>query len=454
MGRGGRDAPSRLLIASMTAKGPGTGTQGAIDKAIALHRAGRLDQAKRLYETVLETHPTHVTALHFLGVLHHQRGQSERGVASIEQAIRLAPDYADAHNNLGNVLKELGRLEPAFRAYCRVVDLVPGHADAWNNLGVLLRGQGLFDESDQAYGRAIAINPAHLAAWQNRGNLLARLHRFDEAVAAYSRVLALRPRHTAAYDALSRTLYRAGKVAEALAVYAEWLQADPGNSVALHMLLACGGGTAPARASNAYVRDTFDAFAGSFDQVLDQLGYRAPTLIAALLERVLPAPDGALVIADAGCGTGLCAPFLRPYAKRLVGIDLSSGMLVRARARAAYDDLVEAELSTWLARQRPVHDLIVSADTLCYFGALEQVLSGAATALRPSGRLVFTVERADDVVSSYQLTSSGRYSHAEPYVRRALAGARLAVVDLAPAVLRQEVGHDVHGLLVSAQRAR
>jgi predicted TPR repeat methyltransferase len=218
------------------------------------------------------------------------------------------------------------------------------------------------------------------------------------------------------------------------------------------MLLACRGGEAPARASDDYVRDTFDAFAGSFDQVLDQLGYRAPTLIADLLTRILPASDGALVIADAGCGTGLCAPFLRPRARRLVGIDLSSGMLARARARKTYDELVEAELTTWLARQRPVHDLIVSADTLCYFGALEQVLSGAATALRPGGRLVFTVERADDGVTAYQLTSSGRYSHAESYIRDALAGTLFTAVDIEHAVLRQEVGHDVHGLLVRAQR--
>jgi predicted TPR repeat methyltransferase len=436
----------------MTGVGPGAGTRSAIDKAIALHRAGNLDKAKRLYERVLKADPANVTALHFLGVLHHQRGQSERGIARIEQAIRLAPEYADAHNNLGNVLKETGRLEPAFRAYRRVVELMPTHADAWNNLGVVLRGQSMYDEADQAYRQAIAANPAHVAAWQNRGNLLARLRRFDEAVVAYSRVLALRPRHTGAYDALGRTLYRAGKVTEALEVYSEWLRVDPGNSVATHMLMACRGGEVPARASDDYVRDTFDAFAGSFDQVLDQLGYRAPALIAELLTRILPAPDNGLVVADAGCGTGLCAPFLRPRAKRLVGIDLSSGMLARARARKTYDELIEAELATWLARQRPVYDLIVSADTLCYFGTLEPVLSGAATALRPGGRLVFTVERADDGATAYQLTSSGRYSHTESYVRDALAGAIFTVVEIVPAVLRQEVGHDVHGLLVSAQR--
>ena len=306
----------------MIDKGRSAGTQRDIDKAIALHRGGHLDNAARLYEAVLAADPSHGDALHFLGVLHHQRGQSDAAVASIEQAIRLAPDYADAHNNLGNVLKELGRLEPAFRAYRRVVELVPGHADAWNNLGVVLRGRGLYDEAEQAYAQAIAANPTHAAAWQNRGNLLARLRRFDEAAAAYTRVLELRPRNTAAYDALGRT----------------------------------------------------------------------------------------------------------------------------------YDELVEAELSVWLAGQQPVYDLIVSADTLCYFGALDTVCAAAATALRPGGRLVFTVERAPDGVEAYQLDPSGRYSHAGHYVRDRLAGAALDRIAIEPVVLRREVGHEVHGLLVSAER--
>jgi predicted TPR repeat methyltransferase len=425
---------------------------GDIGKAISLHRAGKLEPARRIYQGILTTHPNHVEALHFLGVLLHQSGQSDQAIISIERAIVLAPDYADAHNNLGNIFRETNQFEAAFRAYQRVVELVPGHADGWNNLGVLLRGRGEYEEADKAYLRAIELNPAHVAARQNRGSLLARLHRFDEAVAAYKHVLELRPRNTAAYDALSRTLYRAGRIDEAIAIYHEWLNSDPGNSVALHMLAACTGEAAPARASNSYVRDTFDAFAGSFDQVLDQLGYRAPALIGEWLEQAMAAADGTLVVADAGCGTGLCADFLRPRARQLVGVDLSAGMLARARARNQYDQLVEAELSAWLASQPPNYDLIVSADTLCYFGALEEVLSGAARALRPGGRLVFTVESADGA-EAYQLNPTGRYSHAEGYVRDVLAKAMLEVIAIGKAVLRRERGSEVGGYLVSARRA-
>jgi predicted TPR repeat methyltransferase len=423
-----------------------------ISHAITLHRAGNLKQAEQIYQGLLAGNPDHVEALHFMGVLLHQRGDSERARASIERAVALAPDYADAHNNLGNVLKESNHLDEALHTYLRVVELVPGHADAWNNLGVVLRSQGHYDEADRAYAHALTLKPALFAAWQNRGNLLARRNRFDEAITCYLKVLELRPRDSAAYDALGRSLYRSGKIEQAVQVYQKWLKADPTNSVARHMLAACSGSAAPERASDAYVRDVFDVFAGSFDQVLDQLGYRAPALIGEWLERNLAPPDGSLVIADAGCGTGLCADFLRPRARLLAGVDLSPGMLAKARARKTYDQLVEAELSSWLSSQQPVHDLIVSADTLCYFGELKAVTLHAASALKAGALLVFTVESAGDEVQNYQLNASGRYSHAARYVRECISEAGLHLLGIEQVELRRELGQAVGGFLVSARR--
>ena len=55
-------------------------------------------------------------------------------------------------------------------------------------------------------------------------------------------------------------------------------------------------------------------------------------------------------------------------------------------------------------------DVVVSADTLVYFGPLEPVVAAAASALRPTGRLVFTVEELDR--PGYSLAPSGRYRHA------------------------------------------
>jgi predicted TPR repeat methyltransferase len=48
-------------------------------------------------------------------------------------------------------------------------------------------------------------------------------------------------------------------------------------------------------------------------------------------------PTGDLCVLDAGCGTGLYGPLLKWLGARLVGVDLSAGMLAEALKRKAYD---------------------------------------------------------------------------------------------------------------------
>jgi predicted TPR repeat methyltransferase len=160
-----------------------------------------------------------------------------------------------------------------------------------------------------------------------------------------------------------------------------------------------------------------------------------------------------LAALDAGCGTGLCAPLLAPFVARLTGVDLSPQMLAKARQRGGYDELVQGEMTQYLSAHEAEFDLIVSADTLCYFGALSTVLACARSALREGGVLIFTVEHAEDPGDvGYRLNPHGRYSHGEDYVRRGLDAARLEVLATSRAVLRMESGYPVIGLLVSARK--
>ena len=117
------------------------------------------------------------------------------------------------------------------------------------------------------------------------------------------------------------------------------------------MIAACSGRDVPARASDAFIERTFDSFAGSFDSKLAKLLYRAPALVAGMLAdsdvEASKRPDK-LDVLDAGCGTGLCGPLIAPYARRLVGVDLSGRMLAQARAQNVYDELVQRELTAYL----------------------------------------------------------------------------------------------------------
>ena len=424
----------------------------ALRVAIETHQRGQLAEAERRYRALLAVAPRHADALHFLGVLLHQGGRSEEAMALIARSLAIAPGYVDARNNLGNVQKELGLVHDAECSYRAVIAARPQFAPAWNNLGVVLKAQGHCQEAADAYRQALALAPENAEYWANLGTALRALHQLDEAMTAYHKAIRLAPQTIDAYRNLGQALVASGRGAEALDVYRRWQEQQPDNPEVGHMIAAVSGGAAPGRASDGYVQNTFDRFAGSFDQVLAALDYRAPGLCGALVAELAGAPAGALDILDAGCGTGLCAPILKPWARALDGVDLSPGMLAKAAARGAYRRLESAELTAWLAAHPASYDLVVSADTLCYFGALEEVLAAAAGALRRGGHVVFTLEEnLVQAAAPFVLNPHGRYSHGEAYARAVLARVRLEVKAVQRHVLRTELGAPVAGLAIAAR---
>jgi len=425
----------------------------AVSVAIHLQQNEQWEAADLIYRKVLEAAPAHAEAMHYAGVLAHQRGQSDEAIALIEQSLTLSPKRADWYSNLGIVYRDRLRLEDAIAQFRRAVALDPEQANALSNLGVVLRALGQLDEAEASYRAAIRVAPEHVDAYTNLGLLMKATGRMREAVMCLCKVLTLRPKHPEARRVLALAHCALGEVEQAKAVFEEWLKEEPDNPIALHMLAACSGRDVPARASDEFVEQTFDSFAASFDSKLAQLLYRAPDLVAGMLADSDIEASKSLDVLDVGCGTGLCGPLIAPYARKLVGVDLSERMLAQARARKVYDELVKSELTAFLAETTAAFDVIVSADTLVYFGSLEGVVAAAARALRPGGRLIFTVEELKDAGydAGYSLSLHGRYCHTRQYLERVLSGETLQV-EMVPAELRLEAGDPVAGLVVRATK--
>jgi predicted TPR repeat methyltransferase len=159
-----------------------------------------------------------------------------------------------------------------------------------------------------------------------------------------------------------------------------------------------------------------------------------------------------LDVLDAGCGTGLCGPLLKPFASRLTGVDLSGGMLEKAQGRDLYDALHRQELTAFMAERPDAFDVVVSADTLVYFGELEAAMRAAARTLKPGGWLCFTVEALEEGLDSYRLQPHGRYAHSRAYLETALKQAGLRVVKIHGVYPRYEGGVPVEGWLAVARR--
>ena len=153
-----------------------------LDSAVRNHQAGRLDDAGRLYEEILQTDPNHPDALHLLGLLAHQRGEHQRAAEQIGRAISVNPNAADYYSNLAAAHRALGNLEKAVGNCRNAVRIDPDHAQSYNNLGAVLIDQGKFDDAETNFRRALEINPRNAEALNGLGNALKHQAKLEEAM--------------------------------------------------------------------------------------------------------------------------------------------------------------------------------------------------------------------------------------------------------------------------------
>jgi predicted TPR repeat methyltransferase len=344
----------------------------------------------------------------------------------------------------------------------------PENVSALMQMGDHMAAQDRSREAADWYRSALAVKPEHTGALIKLGTLLHWYPAFqEEAITLLQQAVVLDPTVIAAYRPLASSLEYSGRHAEAVAALRAWRAASPEDADVAHMLAAYSHEEIPDRANDDFVQHTFDKAAEKFDALLrDTLQYRAPEALMAHLEDTLPEKmkgRGPLLdILDLGCGTGLGASLLRPHAIRLVGVDLSPKMLAKAGALALYDELATAELTAYLAACKADFDLLFAADTLVYFGRLEEVFVNAFAALRSGGCLAFTVEflhtaetgeAVDGAPSGFVLTATGRYQQSEHYVRQALQSAGFAASHIIKAQLRTENDKPMIGLVVIAVKS-
>jgi predicted TPR repeat methyltransferase len=456
----------------------------------ALHLSGVIERqrgdparAATLIREALQVDPNQARAHCNLGAALQDLGEAEAALDSYETALRLDPHYAMAWNNRGNTLRRLGVPRDALDSYERALACQANYPEAWCHRAIVLNDLGRHADAAASAEQALISRPGYGDALQALGNALQALDRCTEAVAAYDRALACTSPErqadiwcargaalkksgdpAAALDSYDHALllrrdyaiaehYRAnalralGRVEDAIASYRRARELGADQAAIDFALAALGEGATPTAAPADYIKGLFDQYAGHFDRhLVGVLDYRTPALLAGLLQSH-PAPQGASAL-DLGCGTGLCAPMLRPLSQRLAGVDLSEKMLDKARATGLYDELACADILAWLDGRDERWDLVLAADVLVYFGELAPLFDRIARVLSADGRFAFSVETLGaGSAGGYAITASNRFAHTQDYVRACAAQAGLELLEQRDAVLRKEHGADVAGML-------
>ncbi|NIF56189.1 tetratricopeptide repeat protein [Burkholderia sp. Ax-1724] len=211
--------------------------QPVFDRAFAAHRDGRLDEAERGYRATLDHDPSHVDALHLLGVLRHQQGQHEEAAALVRRAVNLRPGDAALQLNLGNALRALGQVDAAIEQFRNALTLAPTFPMAHYNLGNAYASVGRHEDAADAFSRSLRLQPDDASSHNNLGNALHALGRHAEAITSFRRTLELRPDHAGALNNLGMSLNALDRPAEAVPCFEAALATEP-RFVAAHFNLA------------------------------------------------------------------------------------------------------------------------------------------------------------------------------------------------------------------------
>ena len=307
-------------------------------------------------------------------------------------------------------------------------------------------------------GGPLFVSSGDVTADQHYGSALQCAARGDLAGAAeiLAQTVQVAPAFATAWFALGAIRDSLGDRAGVITAWQAARDADPDDYHGARLQLArLGVGENTPAMTAAYVRRLFDQQAASFDEaLLQRLDYRGPEVVLDAVRSVAGMELRIGSMLDLGCGTGLGGAAFRPYADWLVGVDISPGMVAKAREKGFYDRLAVLDLQHFLhaeVQSRAQYHLVVAADVFVYVSDLVPITAAAARVLTPDGLFAFTVEvqSGDGVVLQQTL----RYAHGAPHVRTAIADAGLNLVALNHVVARKEKGVPVPSLVVVASNS-
>ncbi|HEU5046778.1 MAG TPA: tetratricopeptide repeat protein [Rickettsiales bacterium] len=233
-----------------------------LTQAMALHQAGNLDEAEKLYRQLLAASPKNADVLTLLGVIEIQRGAPAKAIKFLDKAIAANPKHAMAYHNYGSalamqhkyrealvkydaalshnaenpdtyysratVLFSLKRFQEAVESCQKALTFAPENAVACNTCAAALLQLKRYEEALAYCDRAIMLQPGYANAHNNRAIILQRLKRYEEALESCDRALTLSPNHAEAHSTRGSILRNLKRYDEALASCDKALGIIPG----------------------------------------------------------------------------------------------------------------------------------------------------------------------------------------------------------------------------------
>jgi len=139
---------------TQTSKPPATGD---LDRAEALLKQKRFDEAAAALQSIVDEQPENIRALYLLAVSHRVRRRFDAALETLDRLRRAAPEYGRAWQEIGHNHRDRDRPAEAVEAYERAVELNPGLAASWRFLGAALAHLGESERSRVAQANYLRL---------------------------------------------------------------------------------------------------------------------------------------------------------------------------------------------------------------------------------------------------------------------------------------------------------
>ncbi len=459
----GRTDVARPLLAALCRMAPPSARLAVLSASLAMR--DNPEDARDELDQAIAAEPEHPGLRISRAQLRMELGDPLGAARDAAEAVVLDRANSSAKALLGVLMLELGHIRDARCCLAEAVAAAPDNP--WFRAGLAAAEEAAGEPALAAVTLAagIARAPGRIELRSAAILLSVRRRDFAAAIREAEEVRRLGIADACVFGLMGHAQSSLGRHEEAGDAYREALKLGPNDPYVRHLVAASGFLPGATRAPREYLSTVFDGYAGQFETHLIALGYRIPGLIrAALLEHLEHTAHPQIgPVLDLGCGTGLLGVVLADLpVGPVTGVDLSERMLAQAAGKGVYADLHHADLADFLANDTSPWRLILAADVLCYFGALQDLLAAVFDRLAPGGLFLFSAEEllpdADGRLPAnlrgggWALGRQGRYAHTADYLTGAAEGAGFTIRMLRREIQRFEADAPVDGFLVMLER--
>ena len=160
-----------------------------VDLAAAYERAGRFQQAARVYEDGLKLHLLTDVIYSRLGKVYLRLHQLDRAVAAMSHAREIDPTNLDNLRNLGTAELQLRRVEEAEKTFKAILLQNDGFSPAYNGLGLVAIQRGDRGTAQHDFERAAELDPTQVEPLLNLGVLYDKAGDKAQALRYYQQFL-------------------------------------------------------------------------------------------------------------------------------------------------------------------------------------------------------------------------------------------------------------------------